>query len=88
MNKQQLTPAAYHLKLSEVKRIIHATNSFRDRCLIKALFWEGPHREESIKLDIRDIGFERKLNKVIGKVKKTRIVPIINKVRKNYLLRK
>ena len=60
MNKQQLTLAAYHLKLGEVKKIIHATNSYRDRCLVKALFWTGLRKEEAIKLDIRDIDFERK----------------------------
>lgn len=50
MNKRQLIPPAYNLKLSEVKKIIYATNCFRDRCIIKALFWAGLRREEAIKL--------------------------------------
>jgi site-specific recombinase XerD len=78
MNKQQLRPAAYNLKLNEDKKIIHATNSFRDRCLIKALFWAGLRREEATDLDIRDIDFERKRITVRGKGDKTRIVPIID----------
>ena len=78
MPKQQLTPAAYNLKLNEVKKIIHATNSFRDRCLIKALFWAGLRREEAANLDIREIDFERKRIVVNGKGDKTRVVPIIN----------
>ena len=60
MPNQQLKSAAYNLKLSEVKKIIHAANSFRDRCLIKTLFWAGLRREEAAKLDTRDIDFERK----------------------------
>jgi len=78
MNNQQLKAAAYNLKLSEVNKIIHATNSFRDRCLIKTLFWSGLRREEAANLDIRDIDFERKRIKVRGKGDKTRIVPIID----------
>jgi integrase len=78
INNQQLKPAAYNLKLSEVNKIIHATNSFRDRCLIKTLFWAGLRREEAANLDIRDIDFERKRIKVRGKGDKTRIVPIID----------
>ena len=60
MPKQQLKPAAYHLKPSEVKKVIHATTSFRDRCLIKTLYWAGLRREEATRLDVRDIDFERK----------------------------
>lgn len=36
--KQQLKNSEYHLKLSEVKKIIHATNTFRDRALIETLY--------------------------------------------------
>ena len=78
MPTQQLTAAAYHLKPSEVKKIIHAANSFRDRCLIKALFWAGLRREEAAQLDIRSIDFERKRITVTGKGNKVRVVPIIN----------
>lgn len=78
MPRQQLKPSAYNLKLSEVKKIINTTNSFRDRCLIKSLFWAGLRREESTKLDVRDIDFERKRITVYGKGDKVRVVPIIN----------
>ena len=59
MPKQQLAAAAYHLKPSEVNKIILATNSFRDRCLIKTLYWAGLRRSEVQNLDIRDIRVSR-----------------------------
>ncbi|MFX0141725.1 MAG: tyrosine-type recombinase/integrase [Candidatus Hodarchaeota archaeon] len=60
--------------MGEVKKIIHPTNSFKDRYLIKALFWAGLRREKAAGLDIRDIDFERKIIKVRGKGDKTRIL--------------
>ena len=78
MPSYQNKPAAYSLKLSEVKKIIFATGNFRDRCIIKALFWAGLRREEVVTLDIRDIDFRRKRFTVNGKGDKTRTVPIID----------
>ncbi len=78
MPKQQLYTAAYHLKPSEVNKIILATNSFRDRCLVKTLYWAGLRRSEIQNLDIRDIDFNRKRITLTGKGNKTRVVPIIN----------
>jgi len=78
MPKQQHTAAAYHLKPSEMNKIILATNSFRDRCLIKTLYWAGLRRSEVQNLDIRDIDFNRKRITLTGKGDKTRIVPIIS----------
>ena len=42
----QMSASAYHLKPSEVKKLIIATNNFRDRCMIKALWWIGLRRKE------------------------------------------
>ena len=78
MPKQQLTAAAYHLKPSEVNKIILATDSFRDRCLIKTLYWAGLRRAEVRNLDIRDIDYDRKRITLTGKGDKTRVVPIIS----------
>ncbi len=39
--KQQLKASAYHLSASEVRKLIVAAHSFRDRCIIKALYWFG-----------------------------------------------
>ena len=69
--------SAYHLKPSEVKKLIIQANSFRDRCLLKSLFWLGLRRKELCSLDVRDIDFDRKRLKVRGKGDKVRIIPII-----------
>ena len=79
MLKQQMAPSAYHLKLAEVKKLFIAAPNFRDRCIIKSLFWLGLRREELTALDIRDIDFDRKRVTVRrGKGGKTRVIPIID----------
>ena len=77
--KQQMKASAYHLKPAEVKKLMIAAGNFRDRCIIKTLYWLGLRRKELTELDVRDIDFERKRVKVReGKGGKTRIVPIID----------
>lgn len=76
---QQMKASAYHLKLADIRKLVIATTNFRDRCVIKTLFWLGLRRKELTELDIRDIDFERKRVTVRqGKGGKTRIVPIID----------
>jgi integrase/recombinase XerD len=56
-----------------------AAHDFRNRSILKSLYWLGLRRQELTELDIRDINFERKRVTVRqGKGGKTRIVPIIN----------
>ena len=62
--KQQMRASAYHLKPAEIKKLIGATTNFRDRCLIKTLFWLGLRRKELCELDVRDFDFERERVKV------------------------
>lgn len=77
--KQQLKASAYHLKPAEVKKLIISATNFRDRCIIKALYWLGLRRHELIQLDVRDIDVERKRVEVLsGKGKKSRTIPIID----------
>lgn len=77
--KQQMRASAYHLKPAEIRKLVIATTNFRDRCIIKTLYWLGLRRKELVELDIRDIDFERKRIMVRqGKGGKTRIVPIID----------
>lgn len=79
MIKQQMRASAYHLKPAEIKKLIIAAPNFRDRCIVKTLYWLGLRRKELIGLDIRDIDFERKRAEIRqGKGGKTRIVPIID----------
>lgn len=76
--RRQMQASAYHLKPADIKRLTVAAINFRDRCIIKTLWWLGLRRHEMIALDIRDIDFDRKRVKVRGKGDKERIVPIID----------
>lgn len=76
--RQQMQASAYHLKPTDIKKLTVAAINFRDRCVIKSLWWLGLRRHELTALDIRDIDFERKRVKVEGKGDKTRVVPIID----------
>src|SRR4030095_208341 len=53
VSKHQLAASAYHLKPADVRKLLLAATNFRDRCLIKTLWWLGVRRHELIHLDIR-----------------------------------
>ena len=72
--------SAYPLNLADVRKIIVAAPTFRDRCVIKSLFWLGLRREEVTLLDIRDIDFERIRVNVQGKGDKIRVIHIIDEM--------
>ena len=75
----QLAASAYHLKPSDLRKLLLTASNFRDRCLIKTLWWLGVRRSELINLDVRDFDQERKRMTVRkGKGGKTRVIPIIN----------
>jgi len=76
--KQQHTHSEYTLKPKEISKIIYSTVSFRDRCILKSLYYLGLRREETTLIDIRDIDFERKRVLVHGKGHKVRVVPVID----------
>ena len=76
---QQMQSSAYPLKYADVRKLIVAAPNFRDRCVVKTLFWFGLRREELAELDIRDIDFERRRITVrMGKGEKTRVIPSID----------
>lgn len=76
---QQMRPSAYHLRQSDIRKLILAATNFHDRTLIKTLWWLGVRRHELVALDIRDIDFERKRVTIrAGKCGKIRIIPIID----------
>jgi integrase len=78
-SKHQLVASAYHLKPADVQKLLLQANNFRDRCLIKTLWWLGVRRSELINLDVRDFDKKRKRITVRkSKGSKTRVVPIIN----------
>jgi integrase len=78
-SKHQLAASAYHIKPSEVQKLLLMAHNFRDRCLIKTLWWLGVRRSELINLDVRDFDAERKRMTISkGKGSKTQVVPLIN----------
>ena len=78
-SKHQLAASAYHLKPSDLRKLLLTASNFRDRCLIKTLWWLGVRRSELINLDVRDVDVERKRVTIHkGKGGKTRVIPIIN----------
>ncbi len=75
----QLAASAYHLKPSDLRKLLLTASNFRDRCPIKTLWWLGVRRSELINLDVRDVDVERKRVTIQkGKGGKTRVIPIIN----------
>ncbi len=58
--KQQMAASAYNLKPAEIRKLFIAAPNFRDRCILKSLYWLGLRRQELIDLDVRDIDFDRK----------------------------
>ena len=75
----QLGASAYHLKPSDLRKLLLTASNFRDRCLIKTLWWLGVRRSELINLDVRDVDVARKRVTIHkGKGGKTRVIPIIN----------
>jgi site-specific recombinase XerD len=78
-SKHQLAASAYHIRPADMRKLLLAAANFRDRCLIKALWWLGIRRSELIQLDVRDLDVERKRVTVQeGKGSKTRVIPIID----------
>lgn len=77
MHKQH-SLSEYTLKPKEAEKIIQSAVSFRDRCILKCLYYMGLRREEVTILEIKDLDFERKRVNVYGKGNKLRTVPVIN----------
>jgi integrase len=75
--KSQLKNSQYHLTPTEVKKVICAAKSFRDRCLIKAIAQTGMRRAETADVDVRDVDFDKNLVQIgEGKGGKSRTIPI------------
>ena len=67
----------YILKPGEIRKLIYATKSFRDRCILKILAYTAIRRHELTGLDVQDIDFERKRMTIRkGKGGKLRIIPL------------
>jgi len=76
--KKQFRPGDYTLKEAEVKLLINSQLNFRNRTILKAMYYGGLRREEVCLLHIEDVNFKHRLLRIIGKGDKERIVPFIN----------
>lgn len=46
--RQQLPASAYHLKPTDIRKLTTSAINFRDRCVVKALWWLGLRRHELV----------------------------------------
>lgn len=76
--RQQFRAGDFTLKEREVKLLINSQMNFRNRTILKAMYYGGLRREETKELRIEDINFQHRLMRIIGKGDKERIVPFIN----------
>ena len=81
------------LNYEEIKRILSSinmskNNSFRDKCIISMLYSCGLRVSELLSLNLTNLNLDENILRVLGKGKKERIIPIVNKSREdliNYL---
>lgn len=77
--RKQFRPSQFVLREQEIKIIVHSTRSFRDRVIIKTLYYAGLRRAEARDLKVGDIDFQRRrLTVTCGKFSKVRTLPLIN----------
>ncbi|MCH7590503.1 tyrosine-type recombinase/integrase [PVC group bacterium] len=77
--KTQHSHSEFTLNLNQVKLIYNTPSNFRDRVLIKTLYFAGLRRFEAGNLRVSDVDFE--LNRIVvvkGKGAKLRVIPIID----------
>lgn len=69
----------YTLSEVDVRNLINSTVNFRDRVLLKTMYFGGLRRSEAQRLEVQHIDFERKrLTVLMGKGGKTRVVPVLD----------
>lgn len=79
--KHQLQDSEYHLNPAAIRKVIYATESFRDRCILKTFAQTGIRRAELGALDVRDVDLERRRLQVReGKGSKERVIPITDEL--------
>lgn len=76
--RNQFKAGDHTLSVKDVKLLINAETNFRNRTIIKCLYYGGLRREEVAKLQVEDINFDQRYMRIIGKGSKERYVPFIN----------
>ena len=73
----QNSAAEFSLSMDEVRSLVDAAGTFRNRVLIRTLYYTGIRRQELCDLEVPDIDFDRhRIYVRHGKGNKSRIVPI------------
>ena len=76
--KRKVKAGNYTLSVKDIKLMINTETNFRNRTILKCLYYAGLRREECATLQIEDIDFEQRYMKIIGKNEKLRYVPFMN----------
>ena len=75
--KSQYQRGQYPLSKDEVINIINSTDNFRDRCIIKSLYYGGMRVNECVTLQKDRIDLNRKIISILGKGDKFRTIPFL-----------
>lgn len=76
MAKHQLKNGQFQLKETQIKKMINAAPSIRDRLIIELLYYCGLRRSEVVSIQPGDLDNEKNSLKVRGKGGKIRMVPV------------
>lgn len=78
-DSHQLKRSEATLTQREAINIINSTKNYRDRCIIKCLYYGGLRVQEVINLEVGDLDFQRRVMQIRrSKFGKTRTVPFID----------
>jgi integrase len=79
MESHQLKRSEATLTSREAVNIINSTRNYRDRCIIKCLYYGGLRVQEVVNLEAGDLDFQRRVMHIRkSKFGKTRTVPFID----------
>lgn len=83
-NRQQ-KPSQFALKPAELRKLVTAAATPRDRCIVRLLADTGIRRAELVALDVRDVNVEqRDLTIRSGKGGKLRVVPLTDELAQEF----
>jgi len=78
--KSQLKNGQFTLSEHEIERLIEYAGTLRDRTMIKLLCFCGLRREEVVSIEIKNIDWDRRRLRIIGKGDKDRTIPVPRQV--------
>ncbi|MDH3217129.1 MAG: tyrosine-type recombinase/integrase [Candidatus Krumholzibacteria bacterium] len=85
--KHQYKDSEFALEPPDIRKVINAASTLRDRCILKLFAHTGIRREELASLDVRDLDFAaRRIHIREGKGAKARTVPITDELRSDLQL--